>query len=185
VIVFVAVAAVLAFTVAAFAWSGLAGRASGAPPGTVPIGRGHVPVLPDRPAVMDGPHVMSVIGPLRRVVKAPALTHLTCLDAAAQRYAQQVADALGSARPVPKAEATTSGSVVQPGCGGVLRSGFVVGPDASGVSQARVSYGNANGDPRHPSALLAKDSRAVGYGLAAERVRGQVVGYVLAWVVTS
>lgn len=151
---------------------------------SVRVGSVQVPVLPDQPAVLAGPRVAKVIAPIRSAVKAAPLTQLPCLDRVAAGYAQEVAAALAAATTPPTRPAAAAGPG-QRGCNGRLVTGYVLGPDSTGLSQARVSYGNANGDPRQPSGLLDKRSTSVGYGLAAERVKGRVVGYVFGWAVTS
>jgi hypothetical protein len=146
-----------------------------------------VVVLPDRPAAMDRAAVARAVSPVRRAVKAAPLRPSGCLDRAASEYAAQVADVLAArlTAPTRTSPVLPSAAATAAGCPGSVRAGFVVGPDASGVAQTRVSFGTADGNPAHRSGLLDPASRQVGYGVAVERVRGKVAGYVFACSPTS
>lgn len=140
-----------------------------------PTGRGAVAALPDRPAALNGPAVTSALNALRTQAQSKALTSDHCLDGLAQSYAEAISAAGAGPAPVTLAPRDTGT------CGAAtVRFGWAAGADVTGVDQARAAVVPMAGEA---SPLVSGTFARLGTGMAVRRVRGQVTGYVLAWVV--
>ena len=110
----------------------------------------------------------------RTGAEAAALTRSDCLDGAAKVYAEAAAKVGGTGE---SPAAPTSG------CGGDVAFGYVLGFDASGLSQATAALTATRGKA---SPLVADGERNVGWALVPSRGdTGEVNGYVLGWAVSK
>jgi hypothetical protein len=133
-----------------------------------PLPRGSLVAVPDKPAVLNGPAVVTAFNGVRGEIKAPALTRSDCLDGVAATLAGSF-----NTGAVPNSAPT--------GCGRI-DWGWAAGTDPTGKQQAQAAYGRtATG----PSPLIGKTARHLGLAVGPRRASGTLTGYVLVWVVSA
>jgi hypothetical protein len=133
-----------------------------------PLPRGSLVALPDKPAVLNGPAVVTAFNGVRGEIKAPALTRSSCLDGVAVTLAGSF-----NTGTVPSSAPT--------GCGRI-DWGWVAGTDPTGKREAQAAYGRtATG----PSPLIGRAAKHLGLAVGPRHESGTVTGYLLVWVVSA